>query len=157
MSFKESIATFYPISSDVNIDGYVSYKTAPAPRIVYTVDDFPAIINVKCIIGLHLYSKPGLDYHIVIHALDSSGEKANLDKGALISHHKFFDITYVGEDKVSYFLNSYIDHVQVRDAGVYELVAVLYSGDAGDEDSKKVELDSSSSYLHVIKGNHNGG
>ncbi|MEY0600042.1 hypothetical protein AB7340_20300 [Providencia alcalifaciens] len=154
MSFKESIATFYPISSDVNIDDYVDGKTVPPPCIVRKIKEFPSVTWVNCIIGVHLYYKVGVNYYIILNAYDPNEEKVSIISEGMNMPHKFFDITY-NDNIVSYFLNSYIEKLEIKSSGVYRLVATLYSGDISDHPDDKVKLSESSSYLNIINGDEN--
>lgn len=154
MSFKESIATFYPISSDVNIDDYVDGKSVPSPCIARKIKEFPSIIWVNCIIGVHLYYKVGVNYYIVLSAFNSNEEKVSIVSERMNMPHKFFDITY-SDNVVSYFLNSYIEKLEIKSSGIYRLVATLYSGDVSDHPDDKIKLSESSSYLNIIAGADN--
>ncbi|HAS8351264.1 TPA: hypothetical protein OOF36_000329 [Morganella morganii] len=149
MGFKESMATFYPISNKANIDDYADMGQLPPPCIVYNVDRFPSSVEVKCVIGLHVYLREGSEYHITINAYDTNGDMVSKKVGDLISDHNFFDIIF-GDGTVSYFLNSRLNSIEFKESGVYELRATMYSGLAGD--ANRVELSKLSSYLYVTTG-----
>lgn len=151
MDIKEKVLVVYPVSPDVNFSDYRDKIHPPTADITYLLDDFPARVDIKSVVGIHLRTGDER-YHFRAWVEDSTGKRLNFknESAVMNSGTVYFDI-YRYKNSISYLMDITLKNVAIIDPGMYQIKVEIYPGSLNDNPDSERPIHRNSAFVFIVR------